>query len=59
MFSVFYNQTLTDIEVCYKMFTKEILKQLVPASNDFGSKLKSAHRSPWLGAGGSMKSADL
>jgi hypothetical protein len=40
LFSILYNQTLTDIEVCYKMFTKEILKQLLLTSNDFGIEIE-------------------
>ena len=27
IFNVLYNQTLTDIEVCYKMFTREVLRE--------------------------------
>jgi len=40
IFSILYNQTLTDIEVCYKMFTSEVLKQLVLSSNDFGFEIQ-------------------
>ena len=40
MFSILYNQTLSDIEVCYKMFTREVLKQLVLTSNDFGFEIQ-------------------
>ena len=28
LFNILYNQTLTDIEVCYKMFTREVLNSL-------------------------------
>src|SRR5215469_3599970 len=40
IFSILYNQTLSDIEVCYKMFTKEVLKQLVLTSNGFGFEVE-------------------
>ena len=40
MFNILYNQMLSDIEVCYKMFTKQVLKQLVLASNDFGFEIE-------------------
>ena len=40
IFSVLYNQTLSDIEVGYKMFTREVLKQLVLTSNDFGFEIQ-------------------
>jgi glycosyltransferase involved in cell wall biosynthesis len=40
MFSILYNQTLADIEVCYKMFTKEVLKTLVLTTNDFGIEIE-------------------
>ena len=36
LFNILYNQTLTDIEVCYKMFTREVLQTLNVTSNDFG-----------------------
>jgi glycosyltransferase involved in cell wall biosynthesis len=40
IFNVLYNQMLSDIEVCYKMFTKKVLKQLVLTSNDFGIEIE-------------------
>jgi glycosyltransferase involved in cell wall biosynthesis len=40
IFCILYNQTLSDIEVCYKMFTREVLKQLVLTSNDFGFEIE-------------------
>src|SRR5215467_5103747 len=40
MFSILYNQTLSDIEVCYKMFKREVLKQLVLTSDDFGFEIE-------------------
>src|SRR5450432_1070429 len=36
IFNVLCNQTLTDIETCYKMFTREVLNSLNITSNDFG-----------------------
>jgi len=40
IFSLLYNQTLSDIEVCYKMFTREVLKQLVLTTSDFGFEIE-------------------
>jgi glycosyltransferase involved in cell wall biosynthesis len=40
LFNVLYNQTLTDIEVCYKMFTREVLQTLNVTSNDFGIEVQ-------------------
>jgi glycosyltransferase involved in cell wall biosynthesis len=40
LFSLLYNQTLADIEVCYKMFTREVLKRLVLTANDFGIEIE-------------------
>jgi glycosyltransferase involved in cell wall biosynthesis len=40
VFSMLYNQTLTDIEVCYKMFTTDVLRQLALTSNDFGIEIE-------------------
>ena len=40
IFNILYNQMLSDIEVCYKMFTKEVLKQLVLTSDDFGFEIE-------------------
>jgi glycosyltransferase involved in cell wall biosynthesis len=36
LFNILYNQMLSDIEVCYKMFTREVLQGLALTSNDFG-----------------------
>jgi glycosyltransferase involved in cell wall biosynthesis len=36
LFNILFNQTLTDIEVCYKMFTREVLNSLTITCNDFG-----------------------
>ena len=40
LFNLLYNQTLTDIEVCYKMFTRAVLKTLNVTSNDFGIEVQ-------------------
>ena len=40
LFNVLYNQTLTDIEVCYKMFTREVAKSLKITCNDFGIEVE-------------------
>ena len=40
LFNILYNQTLTDIEVCYKMFTREVLQTLNVTSNDFGIEVQ-------------------
>jgi glycosyltransferase involved in cell wall biosynthesis len=40
LFNVLYDQTLSDIEVCYKMFTREVLEQLKLTSNDFGLEIE-------------------
>lgn len=40
MFCLLYNQTLADIEVCYKMFTREVLKELMLTTNDFGFEIE-------------------
>jgi glycosyltransferase involved in cell wall biosynthesis len=40
LFNVLYNQTLTDIEVCYKMFTREVLDTLNVTSSDFGIEVQ-------------------
>jgi glycosyltransferase involved in cell wall biosynthesis len=39
-FSILFNQTLSDIETCYKMFTREVLKTLNISSNDFGIEVQ-------------------
>jgi glycosyltransferase involved in cell wall biosynthesis len=44
IFSMLYNLTLSDIEVCYKMFTREVLKQLVLTLNDFGFEIEISAR---------------
>ena len=40
LFSILYNQTLNDIEVCYKMFTREVLATLHITQNDFGFEVQ-------------------
>jgi glycosyltransferase involved in cell wall biosynthesis len=39
-FNLLFNQTLTDIEVCYKMFTRAVLETLEISSNDFGIEIQ-------------------
>jgi hypothetical protein len=40
LFNLLYNQTLSDIEVCYKMFTKDVLKSLQLPSDKFGFEIE-------------------
>jgi len=40
LFNVLYNQTLTDVEVCYKMFTREVRDSLRLTCNDFGFEIQ-------------------
>jgi glycosyltransferase involved in cell wall biosynthesis len=40
LFNALYNQTLTDIEVCYKMFTREVKDSLRITCNDFGFEVQ-------------------
>lgn len=40
IFNVLCNQTLTDIETCYKMFTREVLNTLKLTANDFGIEIQ-------------------
>jgi len=40
MFNILYNQTLSDIEVCYKMFTREVKDSLRLTCNDFGCEVQ-------------------
>ncbi len=40
MFNLLYNQTLTDIECCYKMFTREVKDRLRLTCNDFGCEIQ-------------------
>ena len=40
LFNILYNQMLCDIEVCYKMFTKEVLRELALTSEGFGFEIE-------------------
>jgi hypothetical protein len=40
VFNVLYDQMLSDIEVCYKMFTKEVLHELRLTSDGFGIEIE-------------------
>ena len=40
LFNALYNQTLTDIEVCYKMFSREVRDSLHLTCNDFGVEVQ-------------------
>ena len=40
LFNLLYNQTLTDIECCYKMFTREVLAGLRLSCDDFGCEIQ-------------------
>jgi glycosyltransferase involved in cell wall biosynthesis len=40
LFNIAFNQTLTDIECCYKMMTKEVAESLRLTANDFGIEIE-------------------
>lgn len=40
LFNVFYDQTLTDLETCYKMFRREVIEGAALSSNDFGIEVE-------------------
>jgi glycosyltransferase involved in cell wall biosynthesis len=40
LFSVLYNQILSDLEVCYKMFRREVCTVLTLRSDDFGFEIE-------------------
>jgi glycosyltransferase involved in cell wall biosynthesis len=40
LFNLLYNQTLSDIETCYKMMTAEVAKSLRMSANDFGIEVE-------------------
>ena len=40
LFNILYNQTLMDIETCYKMFTREVLQSLNLTASDFGIEVQ-------------------
>jgi len=39
-FNLLYNQTLTDIECCYKMFTRAVKERLTLTCDDFGCEIQ-------------------
>jgi glycosyltransferase involved in cell wall biosynthesis len=40
LFNALYNQTLTDVEVCYKMFSREVKDSLRITCDDFGFEIQ-------------------
>ena len=40
LFNLVFNQTLTDIETCYKMMTREVARSLRLSANDFGIEVE-------------------
>ena len=40
LFNILYDQTLTDVEVCYKMFRRDVLNGLSLACSDFGFEIE-------------------
>jgi glycosyltransferase involved in cell wall biosynthesis len=40
IFNILFNQTLSDIEVCYKMFSREVLNTLRITCEDFGFEIQ-------------------
>jgi len=44
LFNALYDQTLSDIEVCYKMFTREVLDSLRLSADDFGIEVELSAR---------------
>lgn len=40
LFNIFYDQTLTDLETCYKMFHREAIEGAALSSNDFGIEVE-------------------
>jgi glycosyltransferase involved in cell wall biosynthesis len=40
LFNLIYNQTLTDIETCYKMMTRDVLRSLHLSADDFGIEIE-------------------
>jgi len=40
LFNIVFNQTLTDIEVCYKMMTSQVARSLRLTANDFGIEVE-------------------
>lgn len=44
LFNLLYNQTLTDVEVCYKMFTRPVLESMRLSARDFGIEVEMSAR---------------
>ena len=44
LFNILYNQTLSDIETCYKMMTADVVKSLRLSANDFGVEVEISAR---------------
>jgi glycosyltransferase involved in cell wall biosynthesis len=42
LFNLMFNQTLTDIEVCYKMMTRQVMQTLSLSCRDFGVEVEIA-----------------
>ncbi|MDP1840518.1 MAG: glycosyltransferase family 2 protein [Reyranella sp.] len=40
LFNILYDQTLTDLETCYKMFRREVIEGAALSSNDFGIEVE-------------------
>lgn len=40
VFNLLYDQMLSDIEVCYKMFSREVLRELALTADDFGVEIE-------------------
>lgn len=40
LFNILYNQMLSDVEVCYKMFRREVLQELHLTADDFGFEIE-------------------
>jgi glycosyltransferase involved in cell wall biosynthesis len=40
LFNIVFNQTLTDIETCYKMMTRQVARSLRLSANDFGIEVE-------------------
>jgi glycosyltransferase involved in cell wall biosynthesis len=40
LFNILYNQTLSDIETCYKMMTAEVARSLRLSADDFGAEVE-------------------
>lgn len=40
LFNILFNQTLTDIECCYKMMTRQVMQSLRLTTNDFGVEVE-------------------